>query len=70
MSDKKATDRGVADSIAALRHKRYLERGAGAKLKTPSATTQRIAQLQQLVDAVPPTKSRAQKKALKKAKRR
>lgn len=67
--DKKPTDRGVVDSIAELRRKRYMERGPGAKLKTPSNTTQRIAQLQQLVDAVPPTKSRAEKKAAKKGKR-
>lgn len=67
-SDKKTTDRGVVDSIRALREKRYAERGAGAKLKAPSLTTQRIDQLQGLMDAVPPTKSRAEKKAAKKRK--
>lgn len=64
--DKKPSDRGVVDSIRALREKRYMTRGPGAKLKTPSDTTKRVAMLQQLVDAVPPTKSRAAKKAAKK----
>lgn len=68
VSDKKAADRGVADSIRALREKRYMTRGAGAKAKAPSLTTQRIEQLQGMIDAVPPTKSRAEKKAAKKRK--
>ena len=50
--DKKPTDRGVVDSIRALREKRYMTRGPGAKLKTPSDTAKRVAMLQQLVDAM------------------
>jgi hypothetical protein len=60
--DKKPTDRGVVDSIRALREKRYMTRGPGAKLKTPSDTAKRVAMLQQLVDAVPPTKSRCRRR--------
>lgn len=68
MVDKKTPSK--VDQIAALRERRYMERGAGAKVKVESDTHKRIAMLQQLVDAVPPTKSRAAKKAAKKRKAR
>lgn len=70
-SDKKPTDRGVVDSIRALREKRYMERGAGAKSKKLARhAIADVDQLRAAVAAVPPTKSRAQKKATKKARRR
>jgi len=62
--DKKTTDRGVVDSIRVLRERRYYERGAGAKLPPKPD----IDQLRAAVAAVPPTKSKAQKKAAKKRK--
>lgn len=61
--DKDRKPASKVDSIYALRLKRYAERGPGAKLKTPSLTTKRIEQLQGMIDAIPPTKSRAEKKA-------
>lgn len=63
---KKPEGPSKADQVTALRLKRYMEKGAGAKVKVESNTTKRIAMLQQLVDAVSPTKSRAQKKTAKK----
>jgi hypothetical protein len=68
MADKKIGP--VEESIRRLREQRYLTRGAGAKSKAIAAHAS-VDQLRAAVAAVPPTKSRAQKKAAKKkAKRR
>jgi hypothetical protein len=67
MADRKAPG-PVEQSIARLRELRYQTRGAGAKSKAPSLTAKRIEQLQGMIDAVPPTKSRAEKKAAKQKK--
>ena len=70
MADRKAPG-PVEQSIARLREKRYMERGAGAKSKKPARhAIADVDQLRAAVAAVPPTKSKAQKKAAKKARRR
>lgn len=67
MSDKKMGP--VEASIARLRELRYMTRGPGAKpARAPKVAT--IEQLRSDVAAVPPTKSRAQKKAAKKARKK
>lgn len=69
MADKKPAGPSKADQVTALRFKRYMERGPGAKVKIESDTHKRIAQIEQLasaIAAVPPTKSKAAKKAAKK----
>lgn len=62
--DKKPGDRGVADSIRALRERRYFEKGAGAKHKTPAKPT-----VEQLRADVAKVKARPAKKKARKAKR-
>lgn len=66
MAEKKIGD--VEASVRALRERRYMTRGPGARSKAPSLTAQRIDQLKQEIAAIPPTKSRAEKKAAKKRK--
>jgi hypothetical protein len=58
---KKPTDRGVADSIAALRHMRYMTRGAGQfERKKSAAPKPSVDQLRKKVAKVA-TKKKARK---------
>lgn len=68
MADKKPADRGVVDSIANLRHLRYMTRGPGQferKRKVAPAPT--VDQLRSTVDKV--AKKAAKKKTKKRARR-
>lgn len=67
MADKKAGDRGVVDSITALRMKRYNEKGAGSLKKVPALPT--IDQLREKVAKVP-AKKKAKRGKKKKGARR
>lgn len=67
MSEKKMGP--VEASIARLRELRYMTRGPGAK-PARQAKAPTIEQLRADVAAVPPTKTKAQKKAAKKAKKK
>lgn len=57
--DKKPGDRGVVDSIYALRMKRYNEKGAGAARAPAKLAT--VEQLREKVAKVPPVKIRKKK---------
>lgn len=60
--DKKPGSRGVVDSIAALRLKRYNEKGAGAKHAKPAPSPATVKLLQAVVDSVKPKKRKKSKK--------
>lgn len=66
MSDKnkKSGDRGVVDSIAALRQMRYMTRGPGAERKQP-AKLATVEQLRAKVAKVPTKISKRKKKRTK-----
>lgn len=62
--DKKAGDRGVVDSIAALRQMRYMTRGPGAERQKPSKLAT-VEQLRAKVSKVPTKISKRKKKRTK-----
>lgn len=63
MQDKKPTDRGVVDSIAALRELRYMTRGPGrfeGRKRAPATPT--VKKLQAVVDKIPAKPKKAKKR--------
>jgi hypothetical protein len=62
--DKKTGDRGVVDSIAALRHLRYMTRGPGA-VKYAPAKLPTVDELRAKVSKVPTKISKRKKKRTK-----